>query len=550
MNFLKTKKIFWISLGLFIVSFIFRLYTSNTIYQFEVSGDQSGFLLSSLKIFRLFAPDSIMDFFKTLAWIINFGWGYFQIVFSAIGISILSLFHIPICEWTVSIPYMLLGSYTVIIIFRFLSKKIDISLALLMACIIGFGPTFVSTSRVNLNWHLGACLFINSVIYIYYFLTQGFLKRNILTGSFFLALYLVTDSQFPGIVIVIGYMFGLFCLKKDKIKIKAMLKKIPLMAYLMPVITFGPILLAFIYFSLKGHTDYGFIGHNLEKKADWDFYGLTVLNEYIQNVGILLTCILPIGIIYGLYSTIKKKFISLFFVTAVVYIFPWLFMINRADTAGPSARCYLLIPTIALMILSCVGLFKIIKNKKVLSVILFCFFIEIVLVNLKIVHGFNIKNISYYNFCSTYGAADQHQRGLKTLGVWVRQNIEKDKTLFSNDEPPCARYLFHRKTFGIYDIDTKSQNEIESYFLEKKDNFDYVFLSEKWHENLKSITNDFYVNFIFLFKDKKYYMLSKEKIDIKQINLEDKHNVFFNEFDRKYGCISELKWLKVWETEG
>ena len=77
---------------------------------------------------------------------------------------------------------------------------------------------------------------------------------------------------------------------------------------------------------MKGHSSYGFIGHNLEKEVIISNYFPNFIDEYIVvSTGIFLWLLLPIGVGFGCYTFIKKTY-QPSFVTGLAYSFPWIFL--------------------------------------------------------------------------------------------------------------------------------------------------------------------------------------------------------------------------------
>lgn len=535
-----------------VICFMARWFTLSEVSVFQTSGDQVGFLLDSLKLIDLFSFNSWSETLKNITYVINFGWGYGHLVFSAASIAVMSILGFSITEVTVFLPYLVMASLTMAHVYLFLKRRHLEHVAFILTLVVGLSPVLISTARSNLNWHLSFCLLINYLLFLWVSMEEGFTKRRRVHAAMFcLAGYVICDSQFPMMMVVTFSAVVLFAWGHWGKAWSLFKENFPKLALLWPCATFAPIALAFVYFSFQGHMEYGFIGHNLEKNVIWANYLTQTFKDFRQSYGWILTLLAPLGLAYGICLCWYKKMKAIWMVMVLAYGFPWMFMVDRTITAGVSARCYMVMATVPLVLLSLEALWRWSQPVRIKRIAFYSVCALIVCEMLWLTfEGVYHRGRAYPGFMvkPVNGYVHRPQPVHKDVAIWVRETLPEDATIASFGEPPVARLLFHRPVIGAYDLNPSQEDLCRQLITQLHPNADYWLVEPKYWQRYRDAWPQKWAYRSELLHSKgSYHLLSQSPMSWgDQVIVSEWDGVGGHPFDRQYAHREALSWPIIW----
>lgn len=540
-------------IGLFLRLYRFKqgevLMTSDEIYLLQYSMKPVYGLLSGnveelgTQLFRFF----------------NFGWGWGTLVSSTISLFILTLFNIPITEFTINFPYIIMGIFSTIIFYflciTFTKNKI---IAFLCSFILAILPFHVAMSRDIAGFAISSSLFffLTLLFFLRYFrLVQAEKKllgeKEIIFGMIFLGIYSCTDNQFPAILPLIfvgGMLFSqennlLILLKRT---IQPFLSKYLLLFFL---VTF-PTILGTIYLSTSGLPQGSYILNLFHSKE----ISLTnnipyFLKEVYNNVGPALLVLFIIAFFYNIYAVIKRTeyrkerifVFSWFILTAT----PWLFLLSPEQVWF---RIYIMQPMVCLIILTSFFFFDMYSVISRWTNPRIRFFVTTLNIGIVLTIGIltllSTSNLVYktnvgWVLLPLYGSVEQNT-GIKSAGYYVREKLLPNSVIFSDAELFNAQYYFGSTIRILGDLDLSDNQTFDAYLAtSEKENITHVFLT-KQHYDLFDKTlqeGNFTKEVIFSEHDvERSALFSKKSESPKIVRIEETDPMF----DKQYGSLERL----------
>lgn len=474
---------------LFSLALSIRLYNARTGDVF-VSGDEAYLFQYSLKPLHLFYNPSLEYFFTELFRFFNFPWGWGNIFLSTLNIVILSLLKIPITEFTITFPYTIIGSLTIVIAYLLGKELHGKRFGLIVGVLLTFLPYHVISSRTIIGNVISGLFFffLCFFFFIKYFKTNKEKFKNI--GYLFLGYYLITENQAAGIIIVLLVASFFFSEKRNIIQrfIESIKSLISLSGIFLALLSILPTFAAGLYLLLKGLGQQSFLNLTHSKPIALGFYILDTFKSIHASAGTPLFFLLLTGLLYYiLLVCIKKqqKESTIFFLSFLFYSIPWLFIIIPYSAFVINGyHLYMIITLLflaAYFVEDCFLCYKNIKTptfKIVYSTLLLGIFSFIILyTSLVILSEIDIKE---HGVPLTYIAANTQGKnnGIKTVGYYIRENTPTDTVLFADVELFVAEYYFGRTSIAAFDLKPEESLNLFSTVVESK-KIDYIFISKE-----------------------------------------------------------------------
>ncbi len=531
---------------LILLSLFVRIYRFNPETGF-ISGDDAYVALASLDVFNIEAsPHSIET---TALRFLSFGWGYVRLLVTALSIFIASIFHVPITEFVIIFPQIIIGILTCVLIYLLTKELFNHRVAILSSLIFSITPLAVSLSRTIYNAANTSTFFL--ILFIFLFIKYLKYEKYKYLAPISLGIYLSSDNQFISIFPVI--LFLIYWYEYDKHansffaseNIKRFFSKINLKFISLVLITYLPALLPFLYFYfIKGKIDGGIIAHNFAKSKIIGFHSEIVL-YLIYSVGIILFLLFIFSIFQTIFSKKEKNrlFLTIWFCS---YILPWFFVIS----SGTNSRAYLLPGIIPLIILTADMLlrirFKFIKYA--IIAILFLSTLNHTVYTTYELNSFKPLAPIYYDkgvFGNDYFYGDyvKDNWGIKSAGYWIRRNTDNSTKIFTTIGTPVAKYYFGKNPvddgISFYSINSGTNEQKKKFFDTVKDNLDLVVIREQDVSAFKDIEKSF--NRTLQITQNKVIKLiiysKKSNQTVQNISVDEYDNLF----DSTYSNINDLK---------
>lgn len=460
--------------SIFIITLAIRLYRLK-VNEVFISNDEVNTFLATLDLFHVFDNLSLGSIIYCIFRLYAFPYSWVLIAFNFLMISFMSIFHIPLTEYTLTFPMVVVTSLSVIIVYYIGKELCSKQTGIMSAIVIAILPLHVGISRVNLGpTGLGSTFLMLTVFLFIKYLKSDGVKFGWLTSLAF-GIYLGSEHSFLGIFPVI--LYAAFIFEENDLPFKEKImnirrKLLNKQILLMPAILVLPMLIVWLYFVSRGHPTGGHIGHMFAKAKDYRFHPVALQN-IVYSCGILLASFLPVAFLFGLWKTIKFKKEGILFIWSIIYLFPWFFLVIH----GNAHRLYYmegLIPLIILAVYMILSAADFIRKKYLeLTGRLFKYAVFIAIIfftlsmTLKYVFDFEISwmplvkrgflsdlipnpfsNPDYLETGYFNGSVIKPNWGCKTAGYYIRENTTLSVKIFTELATPNAKYYFHRKIYN------------------------------------------------------------------------------------------------------
>ena len=160
----KSKKEYYLLFALLFLALLLRAYRlpANPI----TSNDEMFFLQNMFRPvmgFLSFDPDI---FITELVRYFNYQWGPGALVLGSFWVGVLTLFHIPLTEALLTVPYLLFSIFGVFILYKVVLEMYENqSIALLAAFLYAVTPLFITISRAPLHHFSATMLFLVTLFF-------------------------------------------------------------------------------------------------------------------------------------------------------------------------------------------------------------------------------------------------------------------------------------------------------------------------------------------------------------------------------------------------
>jgi len=542
------------SVWLFLIltlGFILRTWRLNPVY---ISSDHVQWVYACLNIFNnrsLFSPELGNNL---LAGIFSFPYGFVTLTAFYLFAVIFGLFNIPLNEITMSLPVAIFGTITVLFVYLLVKEYSNRKTALFAALIIAIEPFLVIESRDPGRMHTVSALCLG--IMTLYFFTRYFSTRSkklAILSQLSLGLYLGSSNIALGIIPVIFLMAFILGSSKDENFKQRLINTFRLIfkkeIILFPLFILCIYLFSHIYAAVRLKTIYtGFLGKTLRETKIPGIYILNLIRYYIENCGIYLTLLMPLGAWLGFKKFIKGDKLGIIFFWVSIYIAPFIFLAHPSATV---IRVYVLESEVGLLILGIIALFYYFqKLNRLKDRLLYKIYFRILLFSLAAVTLFTTLCLlpgkglpaatKISGVIKDMGNLQWEDTGIKAAGYFIRENSSADDKIFTDTELFQSNYYFGKKlVYSSYDWANTA--EILAYFDKIGSKMDFIVINSEIEKNIDNILNGsgliFYKTAGISGENKQRSIIySKRKIPFLKMNAFE-----FNKlFDKKYGKIQAL----------
>jgi hypothetical protein len=491
--FSRFYKTFLPLLLLFLLAFAIRLYSPRVGGVF-LSSDEIYLFQYSLKPLSIIYTPSFDNFFVQLFRFFNFPWGWGTIFLSTAGTAIVTLFGLSITEFTITLPYIIVGSATVVLVYL-TGKEIKGKLyGFIAALLIAFLPLHIIISRTIVGNIVSGIFFffLSLFLFIKYFKTQKEFYR--ILGHIVVAYYFITENQAIGIIVVLLCTSFLYCQEKHILSrvIESIRQLISCRGCFFAGIIVLPTLFSALYLFMKGLSQQSYLNLSHSKPLMLGFYLQETVKSISKGTGTALFFLLIIGFFYYflfyflipfLFRKEKEKsllFLSYFF----GYGIPWFFLIQ--PYINTSTNGYHLHITVSLIfiaahfvediILFCkkihTAYFKIFYGMALLITFSFVALYTSLVIVSEITLNQDIVPISLIN-----SGFEGENIGIKTIGYYIRGNTPRKTVVLTDVELFVAQYYFGRNVSGELDLTPQETKMLFEKTL-ADENINYVFIKE------------------------------------------------------------------------
>lgn len=482
-----------------IIALLLRLYK----FRFQevlISSDEVFLFEYAVKPVYAFFHPSLETIATELFRFFNFGWGWGNLFFGTLFFFFYKLFGIPFTEVTINLPYVFVGTGSVIIAY-FLGKELHSSrYGFIAGLLIAILPSHISFSRsIGLNGISGLFCFL---LTLYLFL-RGFKTKKVayfVAGYVSLAYYIFSENQAIGIIPILLYTSYVYTPLNSSISTRILyaIKQLfsPLGSFLFFLISL-PVALAALYLTTKGLFLSSYLNLFHSKPIVVSFYFDYVLTSFIDDIGVPFTILLLVGFVsYFILLSIQKmsKTSTIFLIWFAIYTTPWLFLVVPTSYELRAYNTYTLCSLIFLssyMINFLLTLPEKVTThniiKKLYMVLLFLLFLLFFLHSFFIVVS-AVYREDYFGFSMptpVFGYWKENN-GIKTIGYYIREHLPADSVVFADVELFNAHFYFNRTI--IADLDLSSEqiySQLFSHFYpdlnssERNVQFEYAFIQKK-----------------------------------------------------------------------
>lgn len=522
-----------------------------------ITSDEVLLLEYSMKpAYGLFSGN-IEEFITQLFRFFNFNWGWGTLAGSAINIFILTLFNIPITEFTIHFPYVIIGLLSTIV-FYFLCIALTRSKLIAFFCsfVLAILPFHVAMSRSIAGLAISSSLFffLTLLLFLRYFQfakteKQWRGKKELFFGMIFLGVYFCTDNQFPAILPLI-FTGGLLFFPEKNLSVRLKNTILPFFSkyVLLFFLTILPTVLGAVYLAMEGLPKGSYI-LNLFHSKDISlnnriFY---FLDSVYNNVGPVLLVLFIISFFYNICAIVKKNeyrkeriFVFLWFIFTAT---PWLFLLSPEQV---SFQIYILQPMTALIVLTGFFIFDIhsfvsrfnaqsIQTSLSIAVITIISIFTIISTS-NVVHRTNYLD---WELLPLYGSVEQNT-GIKSAGYYVREKLSFSSVMFSDAELYNSQYYFGSSVRILGDIDLSDNETFNTYLSAlKNENITHVFVTKQRYALFdNALQNDNFTKEV-IFTERgleKSALFSKKSEPAGIVQIEETDIIF----DKKYGSLEKL----------
>ncbi len=539
---------------LFLLALSFRLYQPR-IEEVFLSNDEVMLFQYSLKPLSIFYTPTIENTGIQLFRFFNFPWGPGTIFLSTLNSAVLSIIGISLTEFTITFPYIIIGSGTVILVYL-IGKEIKGKLfGIVAAILLALFPAHIIISRaIAGNVVAGQFFFFLALfLFIKYLKTKKKGYKIVYYGV--VAYYLITENQAIAIIPILIFASFIYTQEKKILyRIKESLKQLfSWEGFLLAFLIILPTLLSGIYLFLKGLGKQSYLNLPHSKIIIFDIYFYDVLKSIYSSAGPALFFLLLMSFFYYLFMIIlrnQKKESLIFMFSFFVYSVPWFFFVRPYITNPPYNGYHLPIIT-SLIFLAAYFVEDIIRCGKTIrrGCVKFLYITMVIIAFLFIsIHtSFVIfseitMNERFFDISSITSGTQGKNNGIKTIGYYLRENSDADALIFADAELFVAQYYFGKEDIiaGLY-LNPQKALQLFSEKL-KTQHIDYVFINA---ENNPLFVDTLYNNnfspVVYAVKDGKIKSilyankrLEKDSIQVFDIETYDKL------FNKKYGNIRGL----------
>lgn len=537
---------------LFLLALSFRLYQPR-IEEVFMRNDEVLLFQYSLKPLSIFYTSTLENSAAQLFRFFNFPWGPGTIFLSTVNSAFMSILGLSLTEFTITLPYLIIGSWTVILVYL-IGKEIKGKLfGFVAAILLAFLPAHIIMSRTITGNAVAGQFFslLALLLFIKYLKTKKSAYKIIGVGV--VAYHLITENQAIAIIPIILFTSFLYTQEKKNLsRIKESIKQIfSWEGFLFAFLVILPTLLSWGYLFLKGLGNQSYLNLTHSKIIIPGIYPYDVLKSIYFSAGPALFFLLLLGFFYYLFMVMlgnikKESFIFLF--SFVVYSVPWFFLIPPYNHP---LNGYHLSMIMTLLFMAAYFVEDIIRYGKTLErrCVKFIYTTAIIITFLFIsIHTafvvFSEINMDerFFAISSLTSGTFGKNNGIKTMGYYLREYHNSDAVIFTDTGLFVAQYYFGREDIiaGLY----LSPQESLQLFSEKlkTQQIDYVFISEE-NKLIFAVTlhnNDFFP-VVYAVQDGKIkgilYAKGKSETDSSQVLDIETYDKLFN---KKYGNIQGL----------
>lgn len=481
-----------------IIALLLRLYKLRS-GEVLISSDEVFLFEYAVKPVYAFFHPSLETIATELFRFFNFGWGWGNLFFGTLFFFFYNLFGIPFTEATINLPYVFVGTGSVIIAY-FLGREIHSArYGFIAAFLIAILPSHISFSRsIGVNGISGLfCFLVTLYLFVRHFKTKE--EKYKLLGYLSLAYYFFSDNQAIAVIPLLlfaSYVYSphLSFLKRTFFAVRQIMST---KGILISICLSLPAVLGAIYLSTKGLALHSYFNIFHSKPIIFSFYGEYVYSSFISNIGSLYTIVLLIGFLFYLLLLIRglvNRESLIILVWLLLYTIPWLFLVYPSSYELRVYNTYSLSALIFLTSYFICFLFSVLEKpylfKRLNLLYSYCL---IFLCILFFVHTLLITAGAVYSTSSlddeipvpVFGHA-RDNNGIKTIGYYVREHISADSVIFADVESFNAHFYFNRTVLA--DLDLSSEQIYRQLFShlypdlnssESNVRFDYAFIQRK-----------------------------------------------------------------------
>jgi hypothetical protein len=412
--------------------------------------DEVMFVLNSLKLHELVAPESAGRVLTELFWMFAFPWGYPVLLFTWSLMELSQALGIGVSEATVIAPFAVLGAMAPVLVFLLGRRLFSPVVGLAAAAAVAVLPSHAAQSRTIAAWILASNLFMLVVLaYLRYRDTRT--SRDAWLLSLALAAYLPSDNLAPGGVALLV----LHALSATVGSAAARARELYALVWrreilVLPVLSVAPLVIVHLIFVVNGRGTYGFIGHYFVSKVAPGFHIGPLLAGLATNAGPALSLFLVLGAVRGAIALARRDRGLLLALWAVAFGVPTAFMVNPAGTVVLAYLTPMLLP---LLVLGCAAIVEAAEHASAATRPLARTLAAVVLAMLIGWTAVMIPSRVYgmpflvpADPIGLWGGETYLNNGAKTAGYYIRTSTPPGSVVLSDLRLFVGKYYFHRKT--------------------------------------------------------------------------------------------------------
>jgi len=501
--------------------------------------DEVMFVLNSLKLHELVAPESVGRALRELFWMFAFPWGYPVLLFTWGLLEVSQALGIGVREATVIVPFAVLGAVAPILVFFLGRRLFSPAVGLAAAAAVAVLPSHAAQSRTIAAWILASNLFIVAVLaYLRYRDTRA--SRDAWLLGLALAAYLPSDNLAPGGValLVLHALMGSAGSPAARARdLRALFWRREILV--LPALTVAPLVVVHLVFVLAGRGTYGFIGHYFVSKVAPGMHVTPLLAGLVENAGPALSLLLVLGAVRGAIALVSRDRGLLLALWVVAFGGPTAFMVNPAGTVVHAYLTPILLP---LLVLGCAAVVEAADHvsaaarplARTLTAVVFALLIgwTAVMIPSRV---YGLPFLVPADPIGLWGGETYLNDGAKTAGYFIRTSTRPQAVVLSDLRLFVGKYYFHRKTLLPPDAPAGSGTRLARRpvdvvavtrdFRHRIDTTGYSLAATVTHGGVAV-----------------FYVYTREPASPRVLATED----YDRRFDREFGRIEALRYPVIW----
>jgi hypothetical protein len=412
--------------------------------------DEVMFVLNSLKLHALVAPESVGEALRELFWMFAFPWGYPIVVFTWGLLELAQALGIGVREAVVIAPFAILGALAPVLVFFLGRRLFSPAVGLAAAAAVAVLPSHTAQSRTIAAWILASNLFLLVVLaYLRYRDTRT--GRDAWLFGLALAAYLPSDNLAPGGVALLLLHAARAAAGSAAARARELWALFGRREMLMlPALSVAPLVAVHLVFAVNGRGTYGFIGHYFVSKVAPGLHVTPLLDALADNAGAALAVLLILGAARGAIGLVRRDQGLLPALWVLAFGVPTAFMVNPSGTV---VNAYLTPVLLPLLVLGCAAVVDaaehVSASVRPLARTLAAAVLAVLVGWTAVMIPSRVYGMAFLvpaDPIGLWGGETYRNDGAKTAGYYIRTSTPPDAVVFSDLRLFVGKYYFHRKT--------------------------------------------------------------------------------------------------------